>query len=74
MSVMGEGGGCIDAGVEVDRSIGQHPNDLMVSFYAKTPSGFSFEVGHGGKKILDDSTWVVEEYDQLSSWGHNRAK
>jgi 2,3-dihydroxybiphenyl 1,2-dioxygenase len=60
---------CLDAGVPIASTLGQHPNDGMFSFYARTPSGFEVEVGFGGRKV-DDATWVVGSYDRLSVWGH----
>ena len=51
----------------------QHPNDQMLSFYARTPSGFAVEVGWGGRKV-DDATWQVRTYDRTSTWGHRSAK
>ncbi len=62
---------CQDAGVRVLNGIGQHPNDLMVSFYAKTPSGCRIEVGHGGRKV-DDATWQPTVYFETSLWGHRQ--
>lgn len=60
---------CLDAGVPIASTLGQHPNDGTFSFYARTPSGFEVEVGWGGRKV-DDATWEVRSYDRLSSWGH----
>jgi len=60
---------CLDAGVPIANALGQHPNDHMFSFYAKTPSGFLVEIGWGGRKV-DDATWEVGSYDRLSTWGH----
>ncbi len=60
---------CLDAGVPIASGLGQHPNDRMFSFYARTPSGFELEVGWGGRKV-DDATWQVRTYDRLSIWGH----
>ena len=57
------------AGVPLTMDLGRHPNDHMLSFYAKTPSGFAVEVGHGGVKV-DDATWSVRTYDHVSVWGH----
>ena len=34
-------------GVRITQTLGRHPNDRMFSFYAKTPSGFHFELGWG---------------------------
>jgi 2,3-dihydroxybiphenyl 1,2-dioxygenase len=60
---------CFDAGVHVVQTLGRHPNDRMLSFYAMTPSGFEVECGYGGREI-DDATWVPETYDRISLWGH----
>lgn len=60
---------CRDAGFSIANELGQHPNDHMFSFYAKTPSGFEVEIGCGGRKV-DDATWEVKTYDRLSTWGH----
>jgi biphenyl-2,3-diol 1,2-dioxygenase len=60
---------CRDAGFQIANELGQHPNDLMFSFYARTPSGFDVEVGWGGRKV-DDAVWEVGSYDRTSTWGH----
>jgi 2,3-dihydroxybiphenyl 1,2-dioxygenase len=60
---------------EADRvsvTIGRHTNDLMTSFYAKTPSSFMVECGWGGREI-DPATWRASELkDGPSLWGHER--
>ena len=63
---------CLAAGIPIANTLGVHPNDRMFSFYARTPSGFDVEFGHGGRKI-DDATWKVEQYDRVSVWGHRMA-
>jgi 2,3-dihydroxybiphenyl 1,2-dioxygenase len=56
----------------VNVTLGRHTNDLMTSFYAKTPSSFMVECGWGGKEI-DPSTWhPFEMQDGPSLWGHER--
>ena len=50
-------------------TLGKHPNDEMVSFYAANPSQFGVEYGWGARTV-DDSCWEVTEYDQTSIWGH----
>ncbi len=60
----------LKAGVKVTQTIGRHPNDEMFSFYAKTPSGFQFEFGAGGR-IVDDATWKPTTYNHISEWGHH---
>lgn len=58
------------AGVRIINTLGKHPNDKMFSFYAKTPSGFQFEFGWGGREV-DDATWEPTTYDHISEWGHH---
>jgi 2,3-dihydroxybiphenyl 1,2-dioxygenase len=58
------------AGLRVMHTLGRHPNDRMLSFYARTPSGFQFEVGWGGRDV-DDATWEPTTYDHISEWGHH---
>jgi 2,3-dihydroxybiphenyl 1,2-dioxygenase len=56
----------------VSVTLGRHTNDLMTSFYAKTPSSFMVECGWGGREI-DPATWSpVEMQDGPSLWGHER--
>jgi 2,3-dihydroxybiphenyl 1,2-dioxygenase len=51
-------------------SLGRHPNDLMTSFYSRTPSAMYIETGWGGREI-DDATWQPQELTTLRSfWGH----
>jgi 2,3-dihydroxybiphenyl 1,2-dioxygenase len=58
------------AGARIMHTLGRHPNDRMFSFYAKTPSGFQFEIGCGGRDV-DDATWEPAIYDHISEWGHH---
>ena len=60
---------CLDAGVPIAQTLGRHPNDRMLSFYARTPSGFDVEYGWGAREV-DDATWQVRVYGELSEWGH----
>ena len=56
----------------VNVTLGRHTNDLMTSFYAKTPSSFMVECGWGGREI-DPATWrPFELQDGPSLWGHER--
>ena len=50
-------------------SLGRHTNDMMTSFYVRTPSGFEIEYGTGGL-LVDEENWEVETYDAMSFWGH----
>ena len=56
----------------VAASLGRHANDLMVSFYARTPGGFDIEYGTDGR-LVDDATWISRETTAVSLWGHSFA-
>jgi 3,4-dihydroxy-9,10-secoandrosta-1,3,5(10)-triene-9,17-dione 4,5-dioxygenase len=56
-------------GAPVSASLGRHANDMMVSFYVKTPGGFDIEYGTDGL-LVDDATWVSRETTAISQWGH----
>ena len=62
---------CKKANLPIVMELGHHPNDQMFSFYVQTPGGFVLEFGWGGI-IIDDSTWSVKSYSQLSDWGHQQ--
>jgi 2,3-dihydroxybiphenyl 1,2-dioxygenase len=52
-------------------TLGRHANDLMTSFYARTPSDILVEYGWGGRDV-DDATWQPHERTSVGSfWGHN---
>jgi 2,3-dihydroxybiphenyl 1,2-dioxygenase len=53
-------------------TLGRHTNDLMTSFYAKTPSSFMVECGWGGRDIDPPSWQPFELRDGPSLWGHER--
>jgi len=56
----------------VSVTLGRHTNDLMTSFYAKSPSSFMIECGWGGREI-EPKTWLpFELQDGPSLWGHER--
>ena len=51
-------------------TLGRHPNDLMTSFYMRTPSDILVEYGWGGREV-DDATWQPQEMKTVGSfWGH----
>ncbi len=52
-------------------TLGRHSNDHVTSFYVMTPAGFPLEYGWGGR-LVDDSTWKVENLFGPSLWGHDR--
>jgi 3,4-dihydroxy-9,10-secoandrosta-1,3,5(10)-triene-9,17-dione 4,5-dioxygenase len=69
-----------DVGLTLDRAIrrkvpmsatlGRHVNDLMLSFYMKTPGGFDVEFGCEGRQV-DDEDWIARESTAVSLWGHD---
>ena len=58
----------VDHGVRVVQTLGQHPNDKMISFYSETPSGFEVELGWGGRTITEG--WQPETHGIWTEWGH----
>jgi 3,4-dihydroxy-9,10-secoandrosta-1,3,5(10)-triene-9,17-dione 4,5-dioxygenase len=63
---------CLDGLAPMSVSLGRHWNDQMVSFYARTPSGFDVEYGFGGRTV-EAGTWSVREQggsELVSLWGH----
>ncbi len=52
-------------------TLGRHPNDLITSFYMRTPSDILVEYGWGGRDV-DDATWQPTEMTNVASfWGHH---
>jgi len=56
--------------VPMSATLGRHVNDLMLSFYMKTPGGFDIEFGCEGRTV-DDETWIARESTAVSLWGHD---
>ena len=63
---------CARRGAPVSGTLGRHANDLMVSFYVRTPGGFDIEYGTAGR-LVDDATWISRETTAISLWGHSFA-
>jgi len=63
---------CARRGAHVSGTLGRHANDLMVSFYVRTPGGFDVEYGTDGLQV-DDASWITRETTAVSLWGHNFA-
>jgi extradiol dioxygenase len=61
---------CNQHNIPLTMSLGRHTNDLMTSFYVRTPSGFEIEYGWGGRVIESEENWTVRTYDATSIWGH----
>jgi 2,3-dihydroxybiphenyl 1,2-dioxygenase len=58
-----------ELGFDMALSVGQHTNDRELSYYARTPSGFEWEVGWNPITI-DESTWEPTTHKGISIWGH----
>jgi hypothetical protein len=58
-----------ELGFDMALSIGQHTNDKELSYYARTPSGFEWEVGWNPITI-DETTWQPTTHQGISIWGH----
>ncbi|MHC3002881.1 iron-dependent extradiol dioxygenase HsaC [Gordonia metallireducens] len=56
--------------VPMSATLGRHVNDLMLSFYMKTPGGFDVEFGCEGRTVNDDE-WIARESTAVSLWGHD---
>ena len=54
----------------IRNSLGQHPNDLGVSFYAATPSRISVEISWSDFE-LEEAGWTTRTFDRTSLWGHH---
>jgi 3,4-dihydroxy-9,10-secoandrosta-1,3,5(10)-triene-9,17-dione 4,5-dioxygenase len=78
--IMVEVGNTDDVGLALDRAkrrkvpmaatLGRHVNDLMLSFYMKTPGGFDVEFGCEGRTV-EDEKWIARESTAVSLWGHD---
>jgi 3,4-dihydroxy-9,10-secoandrosta-1,3,5(10)-triene-9,17-dione 4,5-dioxygenase len=56
--------------VPMSATLGRHVNDLMLSFYMKTPGGFDVEFGCEGRQVHDPD-WIARESTAVSLWGHD---
>jgi 2,3-dihydroxybiphenyl 1,2-dioxygenase len=63
----------IDSPFAIRNSLGQHPNDHAISFYAETPSRFAVEIGWSDFDLNEDG-WSTCTYDRTSLWGHRPRK
>lgn len=58
-----------ELGFDMALSVGQHTNDKELSYYARTPSGFEWEVGWNPITV-DENTWQPSTHQGISIWGH----
>lgn len=55
---------------DISLTLGRHINDLMTSFYVRSPSGFLMECGWGGL-LIDPEQWQAGEMTAGGNiWGH----
>jgi extradiol dioxygenase len=57
--------------IPINLTLGRHALDTMVSFYCRTPSGFTIEFGWDGETINDES-FVQQRPSDYEVWGHER--
>jgi hypothetical protein len=58
-----------ELGFDTALSVGQHTNDKEMSYYARTPSGFEWEVGWN-PVVVDESTCEPSTHQGISVRGH----
>jgi 2,3-dihydroxybiphenyl 1,2-dioxygenase len=58
-----------ELGFDMALSVGRHTNDKELSYYARTPSGFEWEVGWN-PIVIDETTWEPTTHQGISIWGH----
>ena len=54
-------------------TLGRHPNDTVMSYYLKSPSGWMLEYGWGGRTVTPGDWTPTEVTVGPSLWGHDRA-
>jgi hypothetical protein len=59
-----------ELGFDITMAVGQHINDLELSYYSRTPSGFEWEVGWN-QITVDEVTWEPTNHRGISTWGHS---
>ena len=53
-------------GLPIASTPGRHIGDHMLSFYARTPTGFDFEIGWDSVQI--DENWSAHYFDRNEGW------
>ncbi|MEM5400313.1 VOC family protein [Paraburkholderia unamae] len=62
----------LNAGVALNRDLGSHPLDGVVSIYVATPEGFDFELACG-TRFINESTWETDKFKRDGlAWGHRK--
>ncbi|MCC5575371.1 VOC family protein [Microtetraspora sp. AC03309] len=60
----------LERGIPLAMTLGRHTNDLMTSFYVRTPSRFEIEYGFGGAPIQSTPP-TPRAFARTSIWGHH---
>jgi 3,4-dihydroxy-9,10-secoandrosta-1,3,5(10)-triene-9,17-dione 4,5-dioxygenase len=62
----------LDGEFVLNRDLGSHPLDGVVSIYVATPDGFDIELACG-TRVLDEATWDTDKFTRTGRpWGHRR--
>ena len=62
----------LGAGMTLNRDLGSHPLDGVVSIYVATPEGFDFELACG-TRFINESTWEADKFRRNGlAWGHRK--
>src|SRR5262249_14534320 len=57
---------------QMQMTLGRHMQDPVISFYAKSPAGFTIECIWGEDLDIPDDTYVEAQSGRLSLWGHKQ--
>ena len=62
----------LDAGYVLNRDLGSHPLDGVVSLYVATPEGYDFELACG-TRLINEATWEADKFKRTGiAWGHRK--
>ncbi len=62
----------LDAGFTLNRDLGSHPLDGVVSLYVATPDGFDMELACG-TRFIDEDRWETDKFNRSGRpWGHRK--
>lgn len=60
----------LDSHLEVERDLGRHPTDGVISLYVSVAPGIEIELGWGSA-MINDETWATDQYHRrMWAWGH----
>lgn len=62
----------LDAGYVLNRDLGSHPLDGVVSLYVATPEGYDFELACG-TRLINEESWEADKFSRTGiAWGHRK--